>query len=177
MAEPSSARMFFALAMDRALDAALDAHAVELAAATEGRPVPAANRHATLAFIGVVPRAELARLVGIGVALPDAPFDLALDTLGAFKGARVAWVGPSHLPPVLVALHDAVAARLRDEGFPVDARPYHAHVTLARHCRHTLAERRVAPIAWPVRSVVLYESITAPQGPRYEPRAQWALTG
>jgi 2'-5' RNA ligase len=169
--------MFFALAMDRALDAALDAQSADLVAVTEGRPVPACSRHATLAFIGMVPRAEVARLAAIGASLPGALFDLALDTIGAFKGARVAWIGPSTVPPALVALHTALAQRLRDDGFPVDARAYHAHVTLARHCRRTLASRRVATIAWPVRSVVLYESITAPQGPRYEPRAQWALSG
>jgi 2'-5' RNA ligase len=173
----SSARMFFALAMDHALDGALDSQATALVAATGGRAVPPANRHATLAFIGTVPRDDIARLAAVGTTLPRAPFDLALDTIGTFKGARVAWIGPSQTPPALVALHGTLAAKLVEQGLPIDERPYHAHVTLARHCLRTLAQRKVPPIAWPVREVILYESITAPQGPRYEPRARWPLDG
>jgi 2'-5' RNA ligase len=172
----SSARMFFALAIDRALDGALDAHAAALVAATGGRAVPATNRHATLAFIGTVPRTDIVRLTTIGAGLPRTPFDLALDTIGTFKGAHVAWIGPSGIPAELVSLHGILAAQLFEQRFPVDERPYHAHVTLARHCRRTLPQRGVAPLAWPVREVVLYESITAPQGPRYEPRAHWPLS-
>ena len=171
----TSARMFFALAMDRALDGVLDAHAAELVAVTAGRAVPAANRHATLAFIGTVPRADIERLAALGAGMSRAAFDLELDTVGTFKGARVAWVGPSRAPGELVTLHGGLAASLVEARFPIDERPYHVHVTLVRHCRRTIAQRHVPPLAWPVREVVLYESITTPQGPRYEPRARWPL--
>lgn len=169
--------MFFALAMDRALDAALDERTAELCAETGGRAVPAGNRHATLAFIGAVPRVDVERLAAIGAALPRARFDLSLDTVGTFKDARVAWIGPARTPPDVLALHAALAVSLVGQGFRIDERPYHAHVTLARHCRRTMAQRAVQALAWPVRSVVLYESITTSQGPRYEPRAQWPQDG
>ena len=167
--------MFFALPAGGAPDADLDTLSGSIAAESEGRPVFASNRHATLAFVGQVPHAAVARLIEIGDALPRARFELALDTVGSFKGARVAWIGPSRVVPELDALHDALCARLRGGAFRVEERPFHAHVTLARHCRRTLPQRRVAPIAWPVREVVLYESIGTPGGPRYEPRAAWPL--
>ena len=167
--------MFFALPADGALDADLGTLTGSIAAATEGRPVSASNRHATLAFVGQIPQAALAQLVEIGDALPRAGFDLTLDTVGSFKAARVAWIGPSRVVPELDALHAALSARLRGGAFRVEERPFHAHVTLARHCRRTLPQRTVAPIAWPVREVVLYESIGTPDGPRYEARAAWPL--
>ena len=171
----ASARMFYALAMDRTLDGALDAHAADLVSETGGRAVPSANRHATLAFVGAVPRADVERLRAIGAGLRGAGFELSLDTVGSFKGARVAWIGPSRPGTDVLALHASLAARLAEEAFHIDERPYHVHVTLARHCRRTIAQRRVQAIAWRVRAVVLYESITAEQGPRYEPCAEWPL--
>lgn len=169
----TTARVFFALPIDAAVDAHLDSLVPRIVAESDGRAVPAGNLHATLAFIGAVTRDELEQLIEIGSATAGAPFDLALDTVGSFKGARVAWLAPSRLPPALMVLHEALTTRLRAGSFRVEDRPFHPHVTLARHCRRAIAARTIAPIAWRVRRMVLYESVTMPQGPRYEPRAAW----
>jgi 2'-5' RNA ligase len=76
----------------------------------------------------------------------------------------------------LLDVHAALASQLSAASFSLDPRPWHPHVTLARHCRRPLARREIAPLAWHVAEVTLYESISEPGGPRYEPLAAWALT-
>ena len=169
------ARVFLALPIDGALDACLDTLLPAIVEEAQGRIVPVSNLHATLAFVGAVPLEDVERLIEIGEALPRAGFELALDTLGSFRGARVAWIAPSMLAPALMTLHAALDARLREAALRVEERPYHPHVTIARHCRRVVATRSLAPIPWPVRRVVLYESVTTPQGPRYDARASWPL--
>jgi 2'-5' RNA ligase len=173
---PVTARAFYALPVDAALADALGALALQAASAGGGRALPKANLHATVAFVGAVPRAAIADLSSIGAAMRAEAIDLALDTLGSFRGARVAWIGPSEVPESLGELHASLTGRLRAAGFAVDARPYHPHVTLARHCRHPFARRATAALAWRVDELVLYESISADGGPRYEPLERWRLT-
>ena len=168
------ARVFYGLPLDDALEA-LAPLLPAIVEEAQGRPVPAANLHATLAFVGSISREAFDRLARIGQELPRAPIALALDTVGSFRGARVAWVGPSSLPPELTRLHDALSARLREDAFQVEDRPYRPHVTVARHCKHALPARSIGALPWRVRRIVLYESIGAEGGPRYEPRAQWPL--
>jgi len=172
--QASLARMFYGLPLDDASDAVARLMPGVVDAA-QGRAVPIANLHATLAFVGSVSRDATDRLARIGAEMPHAAMDLMLDTLGSFRGARVAWVGPSQVPDALTRLHDALAIALRDGGFRVEDRPYHAHVTIARHCRHVLAPRSMPALPWRVRRIVLYESVGAEGGPRYEPRAEWPL--
>jgi 2'-5' RNA ligase len=171
----ANARMFFGLPVDAALAARLAPLACTTAEAAGGRPVPPANLHATLAFIGTVPRAQVARLETIGDAMNGSALELTLDRVGSFRGARVAWIGASQVPATLTRLQSTLAEALRDAGYRTDERPYHPHVTLARHCRHAFAITAVAPLPWRVDTMTLYESMTLPAGPRYVARATWTL--
>ena len=171
---PAVARMFYGLPVGdcaRAITPLVPAIVEE----AQGRAVPRENLHATLAFVGAVPQDAVTRLVRIGDALPRPSLVLLLDTVGSFRGARVAWIGPSQVPLPLARLHDALARALRADGFAVEERPYHPHVTLARRCGRIVAPRTIEALEWRVPAIVLYESIGAPGGPRYEPRAQWPL--
>ena len=141
-AQTPTARLFFGLPIDGVLDRHFDTLVKRLVDDAQGRPVPLENLHATLAFLGSVPRGALSHLESIGAELPRASFDLALDTAGSFDGARVAWMAPSQRPGALLALHGALAERLRQDGYRVEARPYHPHVTIARHCRRALHRAR-----------------------------------
>jgi 2'-5' RNA ligase len=171
------ARLFFALPVDPPLREQLAARALQVAGEAVGRAVPAANLHATVAFLGSVARAAIASLLALGDGVRAEAFDARLDRHGSFRGARVAWIAPSHVPPAMRALHGAVAQGLAAAGFAVEERPWHPHVTLARHCRRMVPPGDDAPLAWPVRALALYESIGAEGGPRYEPLARWPLAG
>jgi 2'-5' RNA ligase len=171
------ARLFFALPVDPTLAATLALLAREVAQQTGGRAVPQENLHATLAFLGSVAHAAIAPLKSIGDALPRVSFDVSLDTLGSFRQARVAWMGASHVPPALSQLHAALSRALAAAGFGIEERPYHLHVTLARHCRVPSRREATAPLAWRADRIVLLESVTAAAGPRYDAIATWALDG
>lgn len=172
----ATARLFFGLPIEGALRAPLEALARALAAASGGRAAPAADLHATIAFLGSLPHDRIAPLRAIGAALGADAVEVTLDTVGSFRAARVAWIGPSRVPRGLTALHAALTAKLAASSFALDARPYHPHVTLARHCRKALPRAGIEPLEWRIERVVLYESIGATGGPRYEERAAWPLT-
>ncbi|BBI32240.1 hypothetical protein KCTCHS21_16390 [Cohnella abietis] len=73
------------------------------------------------------------------VAADTAPFALALTEAGTFgppSTPRVLWCGLAEPAApsggALAALHAALGARLSASGFATEARPFRAHVTLAR---------------------------------------------
>ena len=171
----AAARLFFGVPVASARRGALGPLADAVAAEAQGRAVPITNLHATLAFLGTVPRTRLGELCAVGDALRAAPCDVDLDRIGSFRGARVAWIGASALPAPLAVLQADLAQRLASLGWTPDARPFNLHVTLARHCRTTLATRAVAALAWPIELVALFESIGTTGGPRYVPLASWPL--
>ena len=171
----SAARLFFGVPVAAPLREALGALADALAVRAQGRAVPVANLHATLAFLGSVPRERVAALRAIGDALRAQPCEVQLDRIGGFRGARVAWIGTAAIPAPVAALQADLAQRLASAGLSLDARPFNLHVTLARHCRVTLATDAVPALAWPVAEVALFESIGTTEGPRYEPITRWSL--
>ena len=171
------ARLFFALPVDATLAATLAPIARDVAQQTGGRAVPQENLHATLAFLGSVAHAAIAPLKSMADALRRSSFDVSLDTLGSFRQAKVAWIGASHVPPALLELHTALSQALAAGGFSVEDRPYHLHVTLARHCRAWLRRTSTPPLAWRIDRIVLFESVTAAAGPRYDALETWPLDG
>lgn len=144
--------------------------------------------HLTLSFLGQVPddapaRAERAlRAATRGVA----PFTLRLRGVGAFPNARrprVVWAGLEGAGPL-----DEVAARARAElereDLPGDAKPFRAHLTLARAREHGsvsgvpefLAAHAADELGeFRVDEVRLLESHLSPKGPKYEARVSVPL--
>ena len=162
------------------------------------------NLHLTLKFLGDVDTARLdalaARLAAIVTQQP--PFTMTVAGVGgfpSFKRPRVLWVGVSAgaLEPLAAAVDAACAA----EGFPLETRPFHPHVTLGRvrsdrgdpRGRRSHSRRRdrgtprpdaAAALAArcapdrdlrfgdaPAVALVLFRSRLSPDGARYEPLA------
>jgi len=172
-----SPRLFFALLPDAAARGDLDALARELARETGGKAVPAANVHLTLAFLGAVPRDRLAQIEAIGgaTALGTAAFDVALDRVGQFRAARVAWAGQVPTHPALQRLFDRLRTELASAGLPAEQRPFHPHATLARHCRRPPADTPWPGTSWRAQALTLMASETLPGGARYRTLASWPL--
>jgi len=93
--------------------------------------------HITIRFLGATGIDRIASLRGAidGVAATTAPFDVGISGAGAFPSdarPRALWLG---LSPGEVDLAD-VAERLEGEliarGWPPEARPFRAHLTVAR---------------------------------------------
>jgi 2'-5' RNA ligase len=172
-------RLFVAVEVpDAAKAAAADAVAGLRERFPKARWTPPENQHVTLAFLGRTwPRLEAwvrERIAEAATGL--APFEVRLDTLGAFRApsrARVVWVGLHDEPPgALEGAAAAVQGALESE-FPRDRRPFSAHLTLARSDPPlTLTEEDLAvpvrSIAWRVDRVILFRSHLQRPAPRYE---------
>lgn len=91
------------------------------------------NLHLTLAFLGEQPECAAPQIRRAMERAVGAPFALTLAAPGRFRQERgdLWWVGVQPCPPL-----SALARRLRRElvqsGFPVDEKPFRAHVTLGR---------------------------------------------
>lgn len=165
--------MFFALVPPPPLAQSLGALARDVARRAHGRPVPAENIHLTLAFVGAWPLARLPELLDTGAQLRGVVIELALDTLGGFRLAGVAWIGAAVTPP-LAALATSLATALAAAGVALD-HPLTPHVTLARKCRGPYPDERVTPFAWRADAVTLLESQTRAEGAHYRAIACWPL--
>jgi 2'-5' RNA ligase len=169
------ARLFFALWPDEAARAALAARSKEVALRCGGRPVPAANLHLTLAFLGEVDPGRVPALHRAARPGRTAAFELALDWLGAFARARVAWAGCGRPPEELIALQAGLALRIREAGFALEERPFAVHLTLARRIRTPLAPEPMEAVRWKVSSFALVESVRGEGA--YRTLAEWPLEG
>jgi len=162
-------RLFFAIWPDAGSVERLRATAEALAPRVGGRPVPRDNLHVTLAFLGDLDDARAA--AAAAVPLESTAFALALDRLGSFRRARVAWAGCTRAPPALLELESRLSARLRAEGFALEERPFTPHVTLLRKIERALPAEAVEVIGWEVKEVTLVQS----RAGRYGIVKRWVL--
>lgn len=171
--------MFFALWPDATARAALAKLAADVVGNAGGRAPTEANLHLTLAFVGEVAadRQEALRAAGCDAAATIAPFTLALDRLGVFRDAGIAWIGTDEAPQELTGLAARLARELGTRGFAVDRRPYAPHLTLARKCRAPSHDIVAPRVAWDVRELALVESALRPGGSVYRIESRWPLTG
>lgn len=174
MTEPGAVRLFFALWPDEAVRAALADRARAARASAPGRPVPDANLHLTLAFLGQVEAARLEPLTAAVGALSLPAFELTIDRRGWWKRSGVLWLGPSAPPAALNRLVKSLWAALAPLGFWPDFRDFRPHVTVARRCRRGVAGE-IAPIRWPVDAFQLMMSVTSRKGAAYRVHAAWPL--
>ncbi|GAB6044054.1 RNA 2',3'-cyclic phosphodiesterase [Endothiovibrio diazotrophicus] len=161
-------RLFFALWPAEAERQALVAATRPAVRACGGRPMRAENLHLTLAFLGDV-SGETARCAAqAATTVRGEPFELPFEEYGHFRRPQVLWCGPRETPEPLLRLVERLNAVLRPCGIEPEARPFRAHLTLARKARQSPGEWRMAPLAWRVAAFVLVESCRSAQGARYE---------
>jgi len=167
------ARLFFALWPDPLAAEALAALSLKLAEAAQGKPVPADKIHLTLAFLGELAPERARHAQEAGAALVASVFEMALDDVGSFRSARVAWAGASRTPPKLASLQRDLAEELRLRMFSPEDRPFVPHVTLARRISKSVARAQMPPIAWKARELTLVRSETGTG--RYVVLERWPL--
>lgn len=144
------------------------------------RWVAPAKYHVTVKYLGwVKPEAVYAIRDAIGGALAGADrFELRAADLGAFpklEKARVLWAGLED-QRALESLAAAVEDAVEPLGFAREARPYHAHITLARlknvaDLSTLVADSEQTYSATSCKVLNLYESTSS----RYEVRWSWPL--
>lgn len=141
--------------------------------------VAASNLHVTLKFLGRVDDRRVGALAdALRAAVEDQPsFDVGVRGLGAFPSPtrpRVLWAGLDDDVGGLDALAERVDVCCAGLGFPREARPFAAHVTLGRvrepRRQRALAETLACPPDFGrvrVERVSLMRSELSPRGARY----------
>ena len=177
--EPTQ-RLFFALWPDAEARAALTAATARAVRHSGGRPVPEANLHVTLAFLGAVPARRIPELQRIAREQADAftqevPLSLTFERLAHWSRPQILCALEADAPPAAPAL----AAVLRDSaaaaGFAPDLKPFQAHVTIARKVLHAPVAPIARPVAWCFEDFALVDSQTAPGGPVYSVIESYSL--
>lgn len=149
------------------------------------------NLHLTVRFIGEVDPARAVKIQEtLGRPLLTAAFDLSLGVAGVFPQAgipRVLWLGARQGVAELAGLHEEIERRLHEIGEPPEARPFSAHLTLARFkdldrrysdaVRAAVRDVRLPQGVCRIESITLYESRLAPAGPTYGSLVRSPLAG
>ena len=176
----STQRLFFALWPDAEARAALTAATMGAVSRSGGRPVPEANVHVTLAFLGSVPRRripELQRLAHEQAAAftQEAPLSLTFERLAHWSRSQILCALAAEAPPPVSALAAALKDTAAAAGFRPDLKPFHAHVTIARKVLHAPAVPIERPVAWFFENFALVDSRTEPSGPVYSVIESYSL--
>ncbi|EKP0249442.1 RNA 2',3'-cyclic phosphodiesterase [Aeromonas veronii] len=143
-----------------------------------GQPVPQANLHLTLAFLGEADELTTRRLIAAVERQHCPPLTIRLDETGWFSRAKAAWIGPKEWPNELNVLAKALRRHGEKLRLGNGEQGYRPHVTLSRKA----GEAGEAPAILPAPNFLLqadefclYQSISTSDGVRYEPLACWPL--
>jgi 2'-5' RNA ligase len=145
-----------------------------------GRPVPPANFHITLAFVGEIKDQSLEALASnvdqwVEQEQPCGGH-LELDQTGYWPKPGIYWLGCANWPEGLGRLADKLKSLATAVGGKRDRNSFQPHLTLLRGCR----QAPTAPAASPGFSMeydhfTLYESRQGRSGVSYHPLADWRL--
>lgn len=172
-------RLFVAVALTDEVRAGLVTHLMEATGdrSLPGKPVPPANWHLTLRFLGTTDQVAYERvLAAMSEADPDGPFSVGFGGLGAFPRpvrATVLWLAVEEGAERLGDLAAVAEAAAQEAGFAPEERPFHPHLTLSRIRPHQdlrpLIDRVPRfPLVLPVDRLVIYRSHLGRGGARYE---------
>jgi 2'-5' RNA ligase len=165
-------RLFFALNPDEAVRKS--AAAVQRDCDAEGRAVPPANFHVTLAFLGMQEAEVLPRVLDVAADLDFPRCELVLDRLGSFRRAGVLWLGASEVPPDLALFQHALVGALLDADIGHDRKPWKPHLTLYRKLRTPPPTMPTVAIRWRLEGFSLVESVSVNRGVVYHDIATWS---
>ena len=166
-------RLFFALWPDEAVRAQLAHWARELHAVCGGRLVRTENLHLTVAFLGNVEDAQIAEVEGAASEVTPCSTSLVLDQPGYWKHNRISWAGASTVPAEIEMCVAELRSALARSHIGFDTKGFVSHVTLLRDAREPRAMPALDPIEWRLDGFALVQSVTLPQGSRYEIRKSW----
>lgn len=186
-------RVFVALDLDERAREAIRAEQRRLGARLGNGPssprwVKPEQIHLTLAFVGEISDALVSRaLDSLSRPIAEPPFTAVFDRLGVFPARgepRVLWLGVGGGADRVSRIAREVASRLSALAIPLEDRPYHPHVTLARfrtarrsHVERAIAGgegREIARVA--IDHLTVYQSQLSSSGPAYTALLRATLT-
>jgi len=145
-----------------------------------GKPVPPANFHVTLAFIGDVNDRDLETLCHTvdeqqrGQAFVAGA--LTLDRVGYWPGPAIYWMGTSQDVPQISQLAHKLQSLSGRVGGRSTKKAFTPHITLYRNCGAPPPAPVVLPdIELTYTQITLFESKPGRTGVSYHPLAEWDL--
>lgn len=175
-------RLFLGVPLDDGVRAMLAQHLAHHH--VPGRPVPPANWHLTIRFLGSIDQIAMERLVAdLDQADLGESFEIALGEMGAFPRparAAVVWLALDKGQERLAELNAIAEEASQAVGLPAEERPFAPHLTLSRirpelDVRADLAAYQRAPLQWSAVELVLFESHMGRGGALYEPLEKFPL--
>ena len=144
------------------------------------RPVPAANFHMTLAFIGELPQRKLEQLCDRVDALlgskPCAAGIVELNEVGYWPRNGILWLGPAQCPGELQQLATRLRTLAGQAGGKRESKAFQPHISLFRRCTIAPPASLSAPeFAVGYAEITLFESHRGDQGASYQPIHRWTL--
>ena len=167
-------RLFFALWPDEEVREKI-AEYVNLLLSESGRVVPRYNWHMTLHFIGNATFDEKDCLDRQARTVKASVFELNFDQTGFFKKPKVFWLGSENPPEALFDLQKNLGKQISCCEYDPETRPYSPHITVARKVTEKPAFRFSSKIPWYVDRFVLIESVSEPDGVRYQVLEEYLL--
>ena len=171
MNQPKTHRIFFALNPDDRVRR--EVLAVQQGCGIEGRALPPANFHVTLAFLGMQETGVISRVCEIADTLSFQPCEVVLDRVGRFKRAGVLWLGASNIPESLVAFQHGLVDALLEAGIGYDRKPWKFHLTLYRKMRKAPYIMDPVEVRWRLNGFSLVESVSVNRGVDYHEIGCW----
>lgn len=143
--EPQS-RLFFALTCSPALKKTISQWRASLSLRV-GRPVPAANLHLTLLFLGSVDQAQIAEICTTAskIKVPGKPLTLVLDRLEVWRKSKALVLTSEDAPPELMRLSYALEQAMLRFGQDQEHKEFRPHLTLARDYESPVPEGGMPP--------------------------------
>ncbi len=139
------------------------------------RPVPSANLHITLCFLGEIEARRTETLLQEASLIATRRFTLHVDELGYFPKPGILWIGPSAPPRELMELSGDARSAAGRAGIRTEQRRYQPHITLARRCQSPPPAGVEPPdFELSFSEFVLFESKGGKRGVHYEVLTRWS---
>ena len=171
----NTARLFFAIQPDKAIQATLGDIAKQHARQSGGRPVIPENIHLTLLFVGQTPVDRIELLKAASDNISTQSFELIIQQTRYWKRNQIIFASIDPCPAALFTLEDKLKTAVHKAGFSFDNRTFKPHISLVRKATQHTADDFQNPIRWPVTEWRLMQSIQTKQGIQYLTLNRWQL--
>ena len=175
LTRPLRVRLFFAICPDAGTREYFAAVAGALKLEPLSAPVPSANYHMTLAFVGEVPASQVPMLLEIGGMQRACGFTLRFDAYEYWRKSEAIVAVAREFPAALERLWRQLHADLAQHNITLNPPHLRPHVTIARKVTQAPVLQAMSGFLWKVQTFSLLHSNTAAARPIYTVVDTWPL--